>query len=211
MLPSKLIEVPWSSKDPWINTFINVPLGESHNKSNLLPVKSPPLFESEIQLAHVRPPRRCSKALSACESLWLVFIQLFNIPRVFVHHIPIKSCPVAIWKKMGVVLHWKILKSPTHCFEGLWIADVSADVPCFQQRSRHIQTYLLNLGCHFGRTIRKHVFPVPGRAVFGNGPLSLSPRTPKKGCWKFGWETMERSEIYGKLIKSDDQLLINLI
>jgi len=29
VLPSKLIEVPWSSKDPWINTFINVGGGPS--------------------------------------------------------------------------------------------------------------------------------------------------------------------------------------
>ena len=180
MLPSKLIEVPWSSKDPWINTFINVPLGESHNKSNLLPVKSPPLFESEIQLAHVRPPRRCSKALSACESLWLVFIQLFNIPRVFVHHIPIKSCPVAIWKKMGVVLHWKILKSPTHCFEGLWIADVSADVPCFQQRSRHIQTYLLNLDVILAAQLENMFFRCQEGQSLGMGPWACLPGLPRR-------------------------------
>jgi hypothetical protein len=53
--------------------------------------------------------------------------------------------------------------------------------------SAKIQTYpdlLVESWCHFGRTIRKHVFPVPGRAVFGNGPLSLSPRTPKEGMLK---------------------------
>jgi hypothetical protein len=84
-------------------------------------------------------------------------------------------------------------------------------VPCFQQRSRHIQTYLLNLDVILAAQLENMFFRCQEGQSLGMGPWACLPGLPKKGCWKFGWETMERSEIYGKLIKSDDQLLINLI
>ena len=108
-----------------------------------------------------------------------------------------KSCPVAIWKKMGVVLHWKAQLIVLRACE----SDVFADVPCFQQRSRHIQTYLLNLDVILAAQLENMFFRCQEGQSLGMGPWACLPGLPRRDAESSAGKLWKNNEKYVKIME----------